>query len=68
MALDIGNKVENQGTTANGRLTAAEFNLLVQQVNKNTPIEVKDEDELKAMMENGTIVPGQIYYIPEDEE
>ena len=68
MALEIGNKVENQGMSPNGRLTASEFNRLVQQVNLNTPIPVDSEEDLKAMIDDGTIVPGQIYYIPEDGE
>lgn len=68
MALEFGNKVENQGTTPDGKLTAGEFNLLVEQVNKNTPIQVDSEDSLKEMIENGSIVPGQVYFIAEDEE
>ena len=35
MALDFGNKVENNGATAQGRLSAEEFNTLVAQVNTN---------------------------------
>lgn len=67
MALDLGNKVENQGTTQHGRLTAAEWNRLVDQVNKNTPVYVPSEEALQSMIESGLIVPGQIYYIPEEE-
>lgn len=35
MALTFGNKIENEGATAQGRLTAAEFNTLVSAVNQN---------------------------------
>jgi hypothetical protein len=68
MALNIGNKIENNGSSANGRLSADEFNQLVAQVNLNTPIEVESEEKLQQMAKDGLIVEGQIYYIPEDED
>lgn len=36
MMLNFGNKIENNGATAQGRLTAAEFNTLVNKVNQHT--------------------------------
>lgn len=66
MALPIEPKVENQGLTQHGRLTAAEFNLLLEQVNKNTPQPVASEEALEQMIKDGSIVEGQIYYIPEE--
>jgi hypothetical protein len=66
MALDIGNKVENNGLTANGKLTAAEFNQLVNQINLNTPIEVESEEALETMIAQNQIVEGQIYFIAEE--
>lgn len=38
-----------------------------QQLKLLTPIEVADESTLQAMEEAGQIVPGQLYYIPEDD-
>ena len=35
MALNFGNKIENDGATAQGRLSAAEWNTLVSAVNQN---------------------------------
>lgn len=66
MALSINSKVENQGQTVHGRLSAAEFNQLLDQVKKNTPQLVASEEVFEAMMANGEIVEGQIYYIAED--
>lgn len=66
MALPIDPKVENQGLTQHGRLTAEEFNLLLDQVNKNTPQLVASEEALAQMIVDGSIVEGQIYYIPEE--
>ena len=66
MALPIDPKVENQGLTQHGRLTAAEFNLLLEQVNKNTPQLVASEEAFAQMIADGSIVEGQIYYIPEE--
>jgi hypothetical protein len=66
MALKIGQKVDNS-TTDNGRLTAAEFNELVQQVNHNTPIMIQDEETFNQMKADGLLVDGQLYYIPEEE-
>lgn len=66
MALNIPPKVENQGLTANGRLTADEFNQLLTQVNLNTPTEVASEAVLAQMVQDGTIVEGQVYYIAEE--
>lgn len=65
MSLPIEPKVENQGLTQHGRLTAAEFNLLLEQINKNTPQPVANEEALEQMIQDGSIVEGQIYYIPE---
>jgi hypothetical protein len=66
MSLPIEPKVENQGLTQHGRLTAAEFNLLLEQINKNTPQPVASEEALEQMIQDGSIVEGQIYYIPEE--
>lgn len=66
MALNIQPKVENQGLTANGRLTAAEFNQLLAQVKLNTPTEVASEEVLAQMAQDGTIVEGQVYYVAEE--
>lgn len=66
MSLPIEPKVENQGLTQHGRLTAAEFNLLLEQINKNTPQPVASEEALKQMIQDGSIVEGQMYYIPEE--
>jgi len=66
MALPIEPKVENQGLTKHGRLSAAEFNALLEQVNKNTPQLVASEEALEQMIADGSIVEGQIYYIPEE--
>lgn len=66
MALDIEPKVENQGLTKHGRLTADEFNALLEQVKKNTPQLVASEDVLAQMIDDGQIVEGQIYYVPEE--
>lgn len=65
MALEIEPKVENQGLTKHGILTADEFNALLEQVKKNTPQEVESEEVLNQMVEDGNIVIGQIYYTPE---
>lgn len=66
MALNIQPKVENQGLTANGRLTATEFNQLLAQVKLNTPTEVASEEVLAQMVQDGTIVEGQVYYVAEE--
>ena len=66
MALNIQPKVENQGLTPNGRLTADEFNQLLAQVKLNTPTEIASEEVLAQMVQDGTIVEGQIYYIAEE--
>lgn len=66
MALEIEHKVENQGLTKHGRLTADEFNALLDQVNKNTPRLVESEEEFAQMIADGSIVEGQIYFIPEE--
>lgn len=66
MALNIQPKVENQGLTANGRLTAAEFNQLLAQVKLITPTEVASEEVLAQMVQDGTIVEGQVYYVAEE--
>lgn len=67
MALNIEPKVENQGLTKHGRLTADEFNAILDQVNKNTPHLVASEDAFAKMIEDGSIVEGQVYYIAEEE-
>lgn len=66
MALPIEPKVENQGLTKHGRLTADEFNLVLSQVNKNTPQLIESEEIMEQMIEDGSVVDGQIYYIAED--
>lgn len=66
MALNIEHKVENQGRTVNGRLSAEEFNQVLDQVNRNTPQLVASEEAFEAMIEAGEIVEGQIYYIAEE--
>lgn len=66
MALNIQPKVENQGLTSNGRLTADEFNQLLTQVKLNTPTEVASEEVLAQMVQDGTIVEGQVYYVAEE--
>lgn len=38
-----------------------------EQIKLLTPVPVESETELKAMEEAGLIVPGQLYYIPEDD-
>lgn len=66
MALNIQPKVENQGLTSHGRLTADEFNQLLAQVKLNTPTEVASEEVLAQMVQDGTIVEGQVYYVAEE--
>lgn len=66
MSLPISPKVENQGLTQHGRLTATEFNQLLAQVNKNTPIPVESEDVFAQMVLDGSVVEGQIYCTLED--
>ena len=66
MALNIEHKVENQGLTKHGQLTADEFNQILDQINKNTPQEVASEDVFEQMVADGNIVDGQIYFIPEE--
>lgn len=66
MALNIEPKVENQGLTKHGRLTADEFNVILAQINKNTPQEVESEEAMEQLIADGSIVEGQIYYIPEE--
>lgn len=62
--------------SAEGRLYKYSANLLIsagitdeqaKQLKLLTPQKVADENALKAMEEAGLIVPGQIYYIPEDD-
>lgn len=66
MALEIEPKVENQGLTKHGKLTANEFNAVLSQVNKNTPQLVASEEAFAQMIEDGSIVEGQVYYIAEE--
>lgn len=66
MALEIEPKVENQGLTKHGKLTANEFNAVLSQVNKNTPQLVASEEVFAQMIEDGSIVEGQVYYIAEE--
>lgn len=51
MALTFGNKIENNGETAQGRLTAAEFNTLVDAVNQN-------ESDINRIGQNYTMTSG----------
>ena len=64
MALSFNNKVENQGATSAGRLTAEEFNALVSQVNLNEANlqSTKTElDELKKSIDTGgDIIVGDV--------
>lgn len=66
MALDIEPKVENQGLTKHGRLTADEFNAILAQINKNTPQKVASEEAMEQMIADGSVVDGQVYYIEEE--
>lgn len=66
MALEIEPKVENLGLTKHGKLTANEFNAVLSQVNKNTPQLVASEEAFAQMIEDGSIVEGQVYYIAEE--
>lgn len=53
--LNFGNKVENNGATPEGRLTANEFNQTVAQINQNTTdIHNLDEAAVKQLRLNGT--------------
>lgn len=55
MALTFGNKVENNGATSAGKLSAEEFNELVRQVNENeSSISDLDESVVKKLKLNGT--------------
>lgn len=54
--------------TSAGKLTAAEFNELVAQVKHNTPQRVESEEAYQKMINDGTIDPEQLYYIPADAE
>lgn len=55
MALTFGNKIENNGTTPRGRLTAAEFNTMVAAINQNELGIVHTNDVMRASypMTNG---------------
>lgn len=66
MALDIEPKVENQGLTKHGKLTADEFNAILAQINKNTPQKVASEEAMEQMIADGSVVDGQVYYIEEE--
>ncbi len=55
MPLTFGNKVENNGATSAGKLSAEEFNQLVRQVNTNEDnIQQLDEKTIKQLKLNGT--------------
>lgn len=72
MALDFGNKVQNMGATAQGRLTAAEFNAIVQLINEHEELLHKkwvgSESEYESLVQNNQIHDDWLYYIYEDDE
>lgn len=62
MPLTFGNKVENNGATSAGKLTAEEFNQMIQQINTNeTSIEDLDAKAVKSLKLNGKV------YTPDSE-
>lgn len=68
MALEIGNKVENNGLSSNGRLTAEEFNALIRQVNLNTPKELESPEAHQILVDSGAVVEGQVYFTAEEDD
>ncbi len=65
--LDIGEKTSNQGATASGKLTAAEFNELVSRVqdlidNANR-IVYCTQDEYNALVDAGTVDDNTTYNV-----
>lgn len=50
-----------------GLISAGITDAQAKQLQLLTPIPVESENELEAMEQAGLIVPGQIYYIPEDD-
>ena len=56
MALTIGNKVENNGATSAGKLTADEFNQLVQQINTNET-SIQNLNGTISDLESGLLIP-----------
>lgn len=69
--LQIGNKIENQGATPQGKLTAKEFNDVVDAVNSNTLalngmklMVVASEDDYDAITDKKA---DTIYFVLEDE-
>jgi exopolyphosphatase/pppGpp-phosphohydrolase len=68
--LDIGKKTANQGINANGKLTAQEFNQLVDKVNEmiaelNNKVYVSQE-EYDALVASDNIIPNVEYNIYEE--
>lgn len=65
--LTIGEKTSNQGATANGKLTAVEFNELVTRVNDLIDNANKTvyctQDEYNALLEAGSIDDTTVYNI-----
>ena len=72
MALDFGNKIQNLGATAQGRLTAAEFNAIIQLINEHDELIHKkwvgSESEYAALVASNQIHDDWLYYIYEDDE
>lgn len=71
MALDFGNKIQNLGATAQGRLTAAEFNAIIQLLNEHDELLRKrwigSESEYAALVASNQIHDDWLYYIYEDD-
>lgn len=67
--LDIGEKTSNQGATANGKLTAAEFNELVARVNdlinNANKVVYCSQDEYNALVDAGAVDDTTTYNIYE---
>lgn len=68
--LAIGQKTENQGATAGGRLTAQEFNNLIEKVNElvrdaNKTVYLT-QDEYDALVENNQIQEDVEYNVYEE--
>lgn len=68
--LTIGTKTANQGVNASGKLTAVEFNELVNKVNEmitslNSTVYITQE-EFDALLENGQIIDTVEYNIFEE--
>lgn len=73
MAIDkltIGTKTANQGVSASGKLTAAEFNQLISKVNEmieslNSTVYIT-QDEYDALLQSGQIIDTVEYNIFEE--